>query len=523
MTFARLTRGLSLGALAATITLPCAMAQNGTNYHCLTNDGDVFYSGIGAGGTSTALDGVMTHIPGEELKGSNIYPFSGDFGYRSPAFRETICLETPPPVGVYGIKFPGIVFVELDGLNGNDPAVFTNPACALPSFPTSPSFFMPYGTGPGTTFSFALVGLPSVAFVPTALGGLGISSPMTIVLPDNGLISAGAGGTATLIGGGAGVLAIPTVSAGNCWAVQFTWGGTSIGSFDDVDGWVHYGMNSPDNNQYWVFSNDELNIWQSRTILTDAGITALFVLPAATDYNLLMSTVEPNTHASLAPVGTNAAGPYYTQTENVTNEFGVAALNLNGGFDVGTGSRVLSLGGGAGVPNPITGLGNQNPGTSGFLPALGMMTWDNGGDFNGSVRLTWVSIDFLGLAKGNPDTDVGVIKPFYNVRIPVVSAGLTQGLTALCWGIFGHKTKTATSGWPDPGGLPSGAFGVPPIGGASAQFPTVGLTVCSTPGLLGLPVNLTYGTTGRKDGPGGLTFNPSIADLSGSKELYLFD
>ena len=39
----------------------------------------------------------------------------------------------------------------------------------------------------------------------------------------------------------------------------------------------------------------------------------------------------------------------------------------------------------------------------------------------------------------------------------------------------------------------------------------------------GVPVNITYGTTGRKDGPGKLTFNPSIADLSDSRELFLFD
>lgn len=519
MTFAlRLARGLSLGALAATIAVP-AMAQNGTNYHVLTNDGDVFYSGIGAGGTSTSLDGIMTVVAGEDLKGSHIYPFSGDFGYRQSAFRETICLETPPPGGGYGIKFPGIVFIEMDGLNGNVPVVFTNPACQFPTFPTSPSTFMPYGTGPGTTFSFLLSGLPSAATT-----ALGIPSGMTVLLPDNGLISAGAGGLATVIGGGAGTLAIPTASAGNCWAVQFTWGGTALGSFDDVDSWVHYALNSGDNNQYWVFSNDELNIWQSWTLATDAGVTALFAFPAATDYNLLYATVEPNTSASLAPVGANAAGPYYAQTENVTNEFGTPAFNPNGGFDVGRGSRAISLGGAGGVPNPATPTqGNQNPGSTGLTPSLGMVTWDNAGDFNGSVRLTWVSVDFLGLIGADPALDAGIIKPFFQVRLPVVSAGIVQGLTSLCWGIYGHKTKTATSGWPDPGGLTSGAFGVPAIAGASAQFPTVGATVCSTPGLLGVPVNLTYGTTGRKDGPGKLTFNPAIADLSGSKELFLFD
>jgi hypothetical protein len=516
MTFAfRLTRGLSLGALAATITLGGVMAQNGTNYHVLTNDADVIYSGVGAGGTSTAADGVMTVIPGEDLKGSHIYPFSGDFGYRNPAFRENICLITPPPVGTFGIKFPGILFVEMDGLNGNVPAVFTNPACVLPSFPTSGSVFMPYGTGPGSTVSFVISGVPSGAYIP-----LGLPSSMLVLLPDNGLVSAGAGGTATIIGGGSGTLGIPTASAGFCWAVQFTWGGTALGSFDDVDSWVHYALNSGDNNQYWMFSNDELNIWQSWSLITDSGVSVVFVLPAATDYTLLMSTIEPNTTASLAPVGLNASGPYYTQTENVANENGVI-VNPNGGFDAGRGSRIISMGGSAGVPNPSTGVGNQNPGTSGFLPSLGFATWDNFGDGDGSVRLVWASIDFLGLFGGNPDTDPGVVKPFYSIRIPVVSAGLTQPTTALCWGLFGHETAFAASGWPDAGGLTSGAFGIPAIGGASWQLPTTGVSVC--PSVIGVPVNLTYGTTGRKDGPGKLTFNPAIADTSGAKELFLFD
>lgn len=517
MTFAfRLTRGLSLGALAATITLGGVMAQNGTNYHVLTNDADVIYGGVGAGGGQTAADGLMTMIPGEDLKGSHVVAFSGDFGYRNPQFRENVCVITPPPVGTFGIKFPGILFLELNGLNGNVPVVFTNPACQLPVFPTSGSTFMPYGTGPSSTASFVALGVASAAAI-----ALGVPTSMVVVTPDNGII-AGVPSSVFIIGGGYGTLTLPTASAGFCWAVQFTWGGSSLPSLDDVDGWVHYGLNSPDNNQYWMFSTDELNIWQSWSVFTDAAVSALGIFPASTDYSLLMSTVEPNTTASLAPVGVNASGPYYAQTENVANEFGVV-VNPNGGFDVGRGSRAISFNGTAGVPNPVTGVGNQNPGTSGFLPSLGFATWDNGGDFNGSVRLTWVSIDFLGLFGGNPDTDPGVIKPFYQVRIPVVSAGLTQPTTSLCWGLFGHKTATASSGWPDAGGLPSGTFGVPAIAGASWQLPTVGVTVCSTPGIIGVPVNLTYGTSGRKDGPGKLTFNPSIADLSGSKELFLFD
>lgn len=519
MTFAfRLTRGLSLGALAATITLGSVMAQNGTNYHVLSSDADITYPGLGAGGTSTAADGLMTMIAGEDLKGSHTAAFSGDFSYRSPAFRENVCVITPPPLGTFGIKFPGILFLELNSLNGNVPVVFTNPACELPVFPTSASTFEPYGLGFSSTVNFVIGGIAS-----GAAAALGVPSGMQIVLPDNG-ITALVPSAAFIIGGGSGTLGLPTVSAGFCWAVQFTWGGSALPSLDDVDGWVHYCLNSPDNNQYYMFSNDELNIWQSWTVATDLGATTLQPeFPACVDYTLLMSTMEPNTHASLAPVGLNGSGPYYTQLENVTNEFGAPGLNLNGGFDVGRGSRVISFGGTAGVPNPTTGVGNQNPGTSGFLPTLGFATWDNGGDGDGSVRLTWVSIDFLGLFGGNPDSDPGVIKPFYNVRIPVVSAGLTQPTTSLCWGLFGHKTATASSGWPDAGGLPSGTFSVPAIAGASNQFPTIGVTVCLSSGILGIPVNLTYGTSGRKDGPGKLTFNPSIADLSGAREVFLFD
>jgi len=517
MTFLKFKRGLTYGALAAGLTLTSVMAQNGTNYHILVNTTETIFGGIGAGGTQTATDGLMTVIPGEDLKGSHTVAFSGDFGYRNSQFREMLCvLNFPVGGGPLALQFAGLVFVEMDGLNGNVPVNFTNPACAAPSFPLGGTAgFIPYGLSPGASASFLLSLLPT---------GSGLPSSTVVLLPNNGLVPS-VGGTATLIAAAAATL--PINSTGFCWGVQFTWIPSALTSLDDVDSWVHYVVNSPDGNQYWLMSDDELNIWQSWSVLVDAGATAIQGFFANDDYGLLMATVEPSTSASLAPTGNAAAGVYYAQTENVVNEFGAPALNPNGGMDVGRGSRAISLKGHAGVPNQSvtpTGLGNQEPTLTGALPTLGLLTWDNGGDFNGSVRLPWLSIDTAGLLGLNPATDPGIVKPFFGVRLPVVSAGFVQPLTSLCWNLFGHKTSTAVSTWPDPEGFPATAFGgISAIGGASAQFPTNTLTVCNVPGILGVPVNLTYGTTGRKDGPGGLTFNPSIADLSDSRELFLFD
>lgn len=509
MTFAlNFTRGISLGALAAALTLGSVSAQNGTNYDQVTNSFDAAFIGIGAGGTQTAADGILTHIPGENLKGSHM-TLLGDFGYRNPQFREVMCVFNAGPGGVTALRFPDLLFVEMDGTNGNAPPVFTNPACKAggPQFPLGTSGAVPYGLAAGTTANFALY------LNPTAFG----VAPGVFILPNN---SPPAGPqTATLIAAASANL--PIASTGFCWGVQFTWNPSALASLDDVDSWEHYLKNSADGNQYWGISDDDENIWQSSTVGLDGGATALFTLPANFDYGLLMSTVEPSTKASLAPVGANAAGVYYAQTVGVVKENGAAALNLNGGFDVGSGSKVLSLSGKKGVANPATLLGNQDPTAAGKTPTVGFATWDNGGDHNGSVRLPWLSIDLIALSPSpaNPDTDVGVIKPFFGIRIPVVSAGILQGITNLSFGLFG--TKTTANGWPDPDGFASGAFGVAAIASASNQFPTTGLTVC--PVVVSLPVNITYGTSGRKDGPGGLTFNPAIADTSGSRELFLFD
>jgi hypothetical protein len=512
MTFAsNLSRGLTLGALAMGLTLPSVNAQNGTNYHVLSNGLDVIYGGVGAGGSQTKADGVGTWVAGEDLRGSHIVAFSGDWGYRNIAWRESACPIKLPPTGPLVIQFRGIEFIEMDGLNGNNPSIFTNPTCTNPSFPLGGSAgFIPYGVGPGSSFSFLIAGLPA---------GVGPTASAAILLPNNGLIPSSTGtGTATVVGAASNV-ALAIASSGFCWGVQFNWLPSALALTDDIDGLWHYLINGDGNNQYWGFTNDEMNIWQSNSINTDAGLTAALPFLANADYDFLLCSVEPNTMASLAPRGLNLTGSYYTQTENVANQLGVS-VNPNGGFDVGRGSSAISFSGTAGVPNPTTGVGNQNPANNpGTVTTLGFATWDNGGDFNGSTRITWISIDFLGVAGANPALDPGVSKFGGQIRVPVVSAGLLQPLTNLLLPIFGHNTAFAASGWPDPGGFPSGQFGVPAVGGASWQFPTGPQPAAC----VGLDVNFTYGTSGRVSPTGGLTWNPAVADTSGTKQIFLFN
>lgn len=515
MTFAKnFSRGIALCALAVGITLPSVAAQNGTNYHVLTTDTDVLYIGVGAGGSTTPADGIGTWVPGEDMRGSHLVAFSSDFGYRNPRFRENACVFDFV-TGEGFIGFQGIIFIEFDGMNANRPAVFTKPFCT----PGAASAFfstggIPYGGGnPGyaSSYSFLFSLLPS---------GLPIASSSVVLLPDEGIIGVPgpATGTATIIAAGAASLGI--ASTGFCWGVQFTWQPSALAFTDDIDGLWHYNLNSTGNNQYWMLSNDELNLWQSYTLATTASTGGVFAFPPNVDYQMLLSTVSPNTHVALAPQGLAQSGEYYTQTENVV-------FSPAGGFDVGRGSHAFSMSGTKGVPN-INGLSSQDPlnGVSGgfgpFGPQFGLVTWDNGGDLDGSARLGWITLDLLGSFVGLPSdlyTDATVFGG--TVRVPVANAAdiSVGGLPNSLFGLFGHSTATAASGWPDAGGFSSGAFGVAPIAGGSFQLPVAPLPAVCTGG----PFILTIGTSGMGSPAGPLTWDQNVADTSGTKEVVMFD
>lgn len=526
MTFAnRIARGVALSALALG-SMGVVNAQNGTNYHVLNNNGDAPFLGIGAGGAQTALDGIGTYIPGEDVRGSLQVDFGGtlgiQFSYRNTAFRENACVFNPGTSGFVQIRFPGIYFIELGGtggLNPNNPPVFKRPVCVTPLAAS----FIAYGTGPNSTASF-------VAAAASALG-----PTQTILLPNEGLVISGGGagvGTATIVAGGTGQIpASPTGSiASGCYVVQFTWVGSAVPYLDNIDGVWHYAMNSDDGNQYWIMSADEMNLYQSFTVSTDAGFTAAPSFFQVIEYDFHWASLEANTTAILANHGIEQNGPYYAQTENMSpGPGGVGGPNF--GFDVGRGSRAVSFSGlgGTKVPAGLGGLGNgaQDPAYGGgAFKTLGFATWDNkpntSVDQVGSIRILWLGIDLAQLSNLTPEADPNVTKAAGTVRLPVIGTGFIQAITQTALGIFGHTTNPTTSGWPDPDGIASGAFGVPAVAGGSTQV-NIGGFVGSIPCNIGVAVNLTYGTTGRDHSPPpALTWDPTNADISGSKEVYLW-
>lgn len=510
MTFANgLARGLAVTAFALGIT-GVVSAQNGTNYHVLNNNGDVVLLGIGAGGTQTPTDGIGTFVPGEDCRGSLQVDFGGtlgiQFSYRNTAFRENVCVFTPGVVsGVLHLEFDGIYFIELDGLNANNNVVFTRPVCTTPITAS----FLQYGLGPSSTVSF-------VAAATSALG-----PTQTVILPDNGLVAAT--GTATIVGAGTGTTA---AVASGCYVVQFTWNASALPFLDNIDGIWHWCVNSADDNQYYIMSDDEMNLTRSNTILLDGGGTALVAFFAVVDYDMHWATLEAGTLAILGNHGIEQNGPYYAQTENMSGGGGP-----NFGFDAGRGSRAISFSGlgGVKVPPGLGGLGNgaQDPAYGGgTAKTLGFATWDNKPNSGvlgvGSGRITWLSIDLAQIGGLPPESDPDIKKGGGTVRLPVIGTGFIQPTTSLALTIFQHTTKAAVSGWPDPDGIASGAFGVPAIAGGSIQF-NVGPFVAKVPCNGSLPVNITYGTTGLNHfPPPALTWDPANADISGSKEVYLW-
>ncbi len=520
------TMRMTLGAASALLLVATlASAQNGTNYHVLNNGFDIAYAGIGAGGSQTDQDGIGRWIPGELINGGTLGA-GGLPTYKQVAWRESVCIFGPGP-GTLAIRFPLIALTELNATpfpTIYSPIVFTpvvDPLNVI--FPLGNSAgFVPFGIPAGSSASFVLAGLPS-----------GCGSGL-ILLPNEDIAPSANGGFATLLACATGT-SLPIASTGFCWSVQFTWIPSALNSLAwPTGGWWHYLRNSQDNNQYWAMSNDELNTWQTRSVSSDAGLTAITAFTANVEYSLISATRDPYTNVALQPVGINGAGPWYFQTENFTTAFVTPALNLNGGIDMG-GHQSLSLGGTGGVPNPATGLGNQDPlGVGGgALPTLGVWTFDNGSPAadsagsTGSKRVTWITWNTDATFGVDPNLTEWIFLFGGTVKVPSPNpstfAQWLQPVTLALLPQFTHEVDSCPSGCPDPGGFASGAFGIPAIQGGSDQLPLLGVG----PLTAGLEICIVVGTSCLRGEPGepagGFCWNPEGWSPSGETTIYITD
>jgi hypothetical protein len=363
--------------------------------------------------------------------------------------------------------------------------------------------------------------------------------------PNEGLLPTvgGGGGTLTLlaaywIGGPA---AIPT----GCYVVTILGGGaSSIATTDDIDGlWLWsqdaYGgplMGGPGaqvSQNYYGFSTDEIQLWQTRTIVSVLNNGAYYLPPATTSYAFQIQSMSAATTAALAPNGAGV-GTYYTVTEN-TNWGGVPFSGPNNGYDVGQGSEAFTLDGTTGYADandtiaPI--LAPQDPaggsaGGGGAQPTLGFHSWDmtgyGGGLPTGGMRVTWVAFNWDHFF-GFPAELTADIVPTGGARIPITTnsqffaptGDFIQGLTVTLLGLYNHVT-TPSATFPDPEGF------LPPIAlmntaGTSLSIKTLGKV---SGACIGVPICITYGTTGLNAG-GDLTYNPAEGSLSGRKNAYI--
>ena len=93
--------------------------------------------------------------------------------------------------------------------------------------------------------------------------------------------------------------------------VQFTWVGSAVPYLDNIDGVWHYTMNSDDGNQYWIMSDDEMNLTRSNTVLSESGGVVAFF--SVVEYDTHWATLEAGTLAILANHGIEQSGAYYAQ------------------------------------------------------------------------------------------------------------------------------------------------------------------------------------------------------------------
>ncbi|MFT7464263.1 MAG: hypothetical protein ACI9EF_002613 [Pseudohongiellaceae bacterium] len=475
----------------------CVGAQDGSNFLVMNNGMDALYGGLGAGGSQVAgVDGLGTFWMGESMRGNTLTDL-GDFGYREAGFRESVCVLGAPQPNL-AIEFPLLAVIELDGVNPYLPDnVFSIPFCPTAGcFPLGNSMgVVPYGEPAGVTSSFVLAGLPS---------GVGLPSSTQLLLPNNALLpSTTQGGTATLLG--AMTATLPIASTGFCWVVQFNWAPSSLNASDDINGWWRWRTNSTAGNQYWGMSNDELGVWQSNTVATDGGGAGLTTFFANMSYETHSLSATPTTNLALAPLGRSGNGPYYTTGQGVPG----SGSSVNGGFDLGVHGGIATTGMG-GVPNPATGLANQNPmgaATPGLLPTMGFVSWSNGPDtaLGSTLRIVWLQLNFdVSLAvdpalAGDALQQFGLIR--FPIQIPTVPGPWLQPLTVSFASLLVHDVadRTGIAAWPDPNDLPPGSMGVPPFVGSTAHLPTLNTGAWN----LGFPIGLQAGSSaiGSPTGP----------------------
>jgi hypothetical protein len=538
----RLTRAVGLGLVAGLLTLSTARAQNENNWTPLSNGFDGYFLGIGASGpgqSATGADGVGTWIAGEDLRGSKITTFSGDYGFKMVDIEHVSCFIGTGGTGKWQ---PDWSWWEYDGRNTNKPDVFTNPACIAPGLIAGTATGAPLGTpgpaGPGGgTASLLVAGLPS--FIGTA----------SFVLPNNGLLPTTTGGTLTFAGGffiassNGGPVGVPT----GCFSFEFGFAPTTLIFLDDIDGawhWHKHGA-SPSSVNYFGFTFDEVNPWQSRSLFTASNLSqaggAIFTLPAVFDYNYSHQSFEAATSVALAPNGAGT-GVYYANSVNTNGgSFGIGAINV--GYDVGRGSQTISFAGATGYADandvPITPiLAPQDPaGGSGggglTVPTMQFHTWDTR-DYNGNMvaddggnRVVWFAFNFDAFGGGpftiNSSDVMGDLAPngLLQDRVPVTLNDV-NGFGA---GVFPQPSTLTLLIWLNHFTIPSGLMPdvqgfLPPAGqantaGTSKALGTAGVasSVCT-----GVSFPATIGTTGLISG--GLWWNSVQSSVGDRKTLY---
>lgn len=530
MTFNHVLRGLSLGLL---LTVPVA-AQNGENYHVMSNQLDVVYAGLGAGGTQVAgVDGIGTWLDGEEMVGNTLTAL-GDYGYKQAGFANSECVLGPPPA--ISLNFPMITVIEFNGRNAHNPDVFLTPLCTAGGAPVgiTTGGFVPYGFAPATSFNFLLTGLPS---------GIGVPTSAVQLIPENGLLNTSA--TATIIAAAVNAN-LPIASTGFCWVVDFLWAPSALVSLDHVDGWWLWQTNSANGNQYWGGSNDEQNLYQSQTVATDGGASGLIAFFSSFDYEWHSKTQTPAVNTATAPTGSNGAGTYYG-TNAAPPCSTVPSIVVNGGFNLGR-HQGVSISGAGGALNPATGVSNQNP-AGAALPipggaTLGYVVWDNrlhpllngppaGPGGTGGTAVSWLQISDNALLQlkptkaNNPDVPL----PPHQQRLPggieAIFGGWPKPYTIpnLLTLRMDKCNATGSAIWPDPWGFPGGTFGIAPVVGVSAFVAPIGnlAPVCA----IGFPIVLEAGyiptTTGTSRGFGAFAFSTDLGTVSTTGHDHLVD